>query len=99
MTGTTYAATSGGIRLTAYVQLTGAEPDTSYDFYFDVLGGTHGAHAFAGTFTTDSRGNATFTTSLVVTSVAATIDNEIVLHGDTPSNHQYIRELFAPCPT
>jgi hypothetical protein len=98
MTGTTQAVTSGGIRLTAYVQLTDAEPNTSFDFYFDVAGGSAGVHQLAGTFTTDSSGNATFTTSLVVTSVAATIDNEIILHGQNPRFHQYIRERFAPCP-
>ena len=98
LTGTTRGDISSGVRLAAYVQLTNAEPDTSFDFYFDVLGGTHGAHQFAGTFSTDSLGNASFTTSLVVPFAAATIDNELVLHGDSPSAHQYIRELFAPCP-
>jgi hypothetical protein len=32
-----------------------------------------------------------------VASVAATIDNEIILRGELPSRHQYIRQLFAPC--
>ena len=46
---------------------------------------------------TDSAGNATFTGSITIASVAAAIDNEVILHGEVPSRHQYIRQLFAPC--
>ena len=98
VTGTTRAPVSGGIRLTAYVELTDASPDTEFDLHIDTAGGSAGAHQLVGTFTTDSLGNATFTGSIVVPSVAASIDNEVVLRGESPSNHQYIRTLFAPCP-
>ena len=56
-----------------------------------------GLHQFVSSFTTDSAGNATFTGSITVASVAAAIDNEVILHGEVPSRHQYIRQLFAPC--
>ena len=97
-TGTTRLATAGGIRLTAYVQLTGAAPNTTFDFYIDVGGGTAGQHRLVGTFTTDGRGDAVFSGVIVVPSVAANIDNEVILHNDAPSRHQYLRELFPPCP-
>lgn len=98
VTGTTLAPTSGGTRLTAYVQLTDASPNTAFDLHIDTAGGPAGAHQKVGTFTTDSLGNATFTGSIVVTSLGTRIDNEVVLRDDSPSNHQYIRTLFAPCP-
>ena len=97
-TGTTRAAAPGGIRLTVFVQLTDAVPDTDFDVYVDVAGGSAGNHQFVGPFTTDALGNATFTRSIVVSTVAATIDNEVILGGGSSSSHQYIRELFAPCP-
>ena len=97
VTGTTRSAVTGGIRLSVYVQLTDARPNTTFDMYVDIGGGTAGNHHLVGSFTTDSLGNATFTGSIVVPSVAALIDNELVLGSDSASAHQYIRELFAPC--
>ena len=90
--------TTGGIRLTMYLQLADAPPDTSYDLYIDIGGGSAGVHRFVGTVSTNAQGNATFTGSIIVPTVAATIDNEVVLHNDNPSRHQYLRELFTPCP-
>jgi hypothetical protein len=81
-----------------YVQLADAAPDTVFDVYVDVAGGTAGQHRPIGSFTTDGLGNATFTGSIVVPTVAAAIDNEVILGGDVPSRHQYIRQLFSPCP-
>jgi hypothetical protein len=81
-----------------YVHLTDAAPNTVFDIYVDTGGGTAGAHQFVGTLTTDDLGNGTFTGSIVVSFVAPAIDNEVVLQDDNPSNHQYIRELFTPCP-
>ena len=97
MTGTTRATVPGGIRLTIYVQLTGAVPDTLFDVYIDIGGGSAGIHRFVGTTLTDASGNTTFTGSIVVPSAAAAIDNEVILHDDDPGRHQYIRELFTPC--
>jgi hypothetical protein len=96
-TGTTQATVAGGFRLTVYIQLTGAAPNTTFDVYVDTGGGNAGLHQFVSSFTTDNAGNATFTGSITVASVAATIDNEIILRGEVPSRHQYIRQLFAPC--
>jgi hypothetical protein len=84
--------------LTVYVQLIDAAPDTPFDVYVDVTGGSSGDHRFVGTFTTDGLGNGTFTDSILVSTVATTIDNEVILRGEVPSRHQYIRQLFAPCP-
>jgi hypothetical protein len=96
-TGTTQATVAGGFRLTVYIQLTGAAPNTTFDVYVDTGGGNAGLHQFVSSFTTDNAGNATFTGSITVASVAAAIDNEVILHGEVPSRHQYIRQLFAPC--
>jgi hypothetical protein len=63
----------------------------------DTGGGNAGLHQFVSSFTTDNAGNATFTGAITAASVAATIDNEIILRGEVPSRHQYIRQLFAPC--
>jgi hypothetical protein len=80
------------------VELTGATPNTTFDVYVDVGGGSAGNHVFVDTLTTNNAGDAVFTGTVFSTTVAATIDNELVLQGDSPSNHQYIRELFVPCP-
>jgi hypothetical protein len=96
-TGTIRTTVPGGIRLTVYVQLSDTSPSTTFDIYVDTGGGSAGLHHLVGTLTTDSLGNGVFTGSIVVSSVAAAIDNEVVLHDDNPSNHQYIRELFTPC--
>jgi hypothetical protein len=96
-TGTTRATTGAGVRLTVFVQLVDAAPNTEFDVYVDVSGGSAGAHVLVGGFTTDGDGNATFTGSIDVSAVGALIDNEVVLDGQAPSQHQYIRELFAPC--
>jgi hypothetical protein len=96
-TGTTQAAAPAGVRLTVYVQLVGAAADTAFDVYVDVAGGSAGVHRLVGTFTTDGSGDGILTGSIVVPTVAATIDNEVVLKGDSSSRHQYIRELFSPC--
>ena len=71
--------------------------DTAFDFYVDIGGGSAGVHRLVGTFTTDGLGNGTLTGSIVVSTVASTLDNELIQQGENPSNHQYIRELFAPC--
>lgn len=98
VTGTTRAAVADGFRLTVYVQLIGAMPNTAFDVYVDVLGGSAGAHRHVGDFTTDQDGNGVFLDSIVVPTIGTTIDNEVVLQGESPSQHQYIRELFTPCP-
>ena len=82
-----------------YVELVDAAPRTTFDVWVDVAGGTAGNHRLVGSFTTDGDGDAVFTGTLVVPSVGAQIDNEIILGGEIPSRHQYIRELFAPCTT
>jgi hypothetical protein len=98
VTGTTSKPVAGGVRLTLYVQLSDAAMNTVFDIYVDTGGGAAGLHQLVGTLTTDGLGNGTFTGSIVVSGVAPTIDNEVTLQGDSPSNHQYIRELFSPCP-
>ena len=98
MTGTTQATIATGFRLTVYVQLTDAARNTDFDVYVDVAGGTAGQHVRVGSFTTDGLGNVTFTGSIDVPMVAARIDNEVILKGQAPSLHQYIRELFETCP-
>ena len=81
-----------------YVQLADATPNAVFDVYVDTAGGTAGQHRPVGSFTTDGLGNATFTGSIVVPTVGPLIDNEVVLGGQSPSLHQYIRLLFSPCP-
>jgi hypothetical protein len=97
-TGTTLGTTASGIRLTVYLQLSDAPTNTPYDVYVDTGGGSAGIHQFVGSFVTDALGNANFTGSIVVPTVAAAIDNEVALQADNASRHQHIRELFAPCP-
>jgi hypothetical protein len=98
-TGATRRSVTGGVSLDVYVELLDAAPHTTFDVWVDVSGGAAGNHRMVGSFTTDGDGNAVFTSTLVVPSVEALIDNEIILGGEIPSRHQYIRELFAPCTT
>jgi hypothetical protein len=81
-----------------YLELVDAARNTSFDVYVDLAGGGGGVHARVGTFTTDGSGAATFTGAIDVPSVGSRIDNEVVLRNASPSEHQYIRELFEPCP-
>jgi hypothetical protein len=83
--------------LTVYVTLVDARPGTAFDVYVDLAGGTAGVHQYVGTFTTDDSGGGTFVGSIEVSSVGARIDNELVLSGQDPIFHQYIRERFEPC--
>jgi hypothetical protein len=87
-------------RQTIQVQLSGAAPNTAFDVYIDQeSAGTAASHVFVGTFTTDGAGNASFSGSIVVATAASQVDNEIVLQGDSPFEHQYIQESFTPCST
>jgi hypothetical protein len=96
-TGATRAATTSGVRLGVYVELTGALPNRRYDVYVDTSGGTAGAHQLIGDFTTNASGNGLFTGTKVVPGAAARIDVELVFHNASAGQHQYIRTLFAPC--
>lgn len=81
------------------VVLNGAAPSTQFDVYIDQnSAGSAASHIFAGTFTTDASGNATFTAKVTVPVAATQVDNEIVLHDPTRSNfteHQYSQDTFA----
>ncbi|MCA1668450.1 MAG: hypothetical protein LC793_13875 [Thermomicrobia bacterium] len=92
------------------VTLTGAPANTAYDVYLDQnSAGTAASHIFAGTFSTDAAGNATFSSKITVPVAATQLDNEIVLHDPTHSNytqHQFIQDTFpltgaclVPCAT
>ena len=96
-TGATRAVVGSGVRLRVYVDLVDATPNSSFDVYVDVEGGSAGVHRFVGTFATDGTGGGTFSGSIDAPTVAARIDNEVILGGGIPSQHQFIRQLFEPC--
>lgn len=106
MAGTTQTTSvcpgTSGYRQTFQVSLTGAPANTSYDVYIDQDSkGSAASHIYAGTFTTDASGNAFFTASIIVSTPASIVDNEIVLNDPTRSNytaHQFIQSSFTPCP-
>ncbi len=96
-TGATRTVVGSGVRLRVYVDLVDATPNSSFDVYVDVEGGSAGVHRFVGTFATDGTGGGTFSGSIDAPTVAARIDNEVILGGGIPSQHQFIRQLFEPC--
>lgn len=95
--GATSAAVTNGFRLTAYVVLVDAAPNTEFDVYIDVNGGTAGTHQFIGTFASDGSGGGSFAGSAFSGTLGEQVDVEVILRAQDPTLHQYIRELFAPC--
>lgn len=99
---TTTACTGGGYIQTFQVTLTGAPANTRYDVYLDQESvGSASSHLFAGTFTTNAAGDATFSASIRVPTPVTMLDNEIVANDPTRSNytsHEFAQISFAPCP-
>jgi len=98
--GTLQSATNCGAGFIQFFQVTlaGAPANTAYDVYIDQNSvGSAASHIFAGTFSTDAAGNASFSSRITVPAAATQVDNEIVLHDPTHSNyaaHQFIQNTF-----